>query len=94
MRNPWTTVFSLLDQVKDHEFVFLKHNGTVYAYKVSKREVVSPDDVHVIRDDTLDHNQLALMTCTPVGTTLNRLIVYAEPVAVEDTSPDESTVRP
>ncbi len=80
MRNPWTKVFALLDQVRDGDLVFLKRDGQAYAYVVTGREVVAPDKVSVIRDQTLDRNQLALMTCTPVGTSLNRLVLYAEPV--------------
>lgn len=83
MHNPWTKVFALLDKVADGDLVFVKRNGQAYAYVVTKRETVAPDKVDVIRDEHLDHNQLALMTCTPVGTSLNRLVLYAEPVATE-----------
>jgi LPXTG-site transpeptidase (sortase) family protein len=62
--------------------VYLRTDGETFAYKMKASEVVTPSDVHVVRDDALDRNQLALMTCTPVGTTLNRLIVYAERIAV------------
>lgn len=86
LKNPWTKVFSLLDHVNDGDLVFLKMDGQSYAYKVTHREVVSPKDVDVIRNEQLDHNQLALMTCTPVGTSLNRLILYAEPVPIADDS--------
>ena len=82
-KNSWTKVFALLDQVKPGDLIFLKDGDTAYGYRVTKSEVVSPDDVQVVRDASLDHNQLALMTCTPVGTTLNRLIVYAEPVVLQ-----------
>lgn len=82
MNNPWTKVFSLLDQTTENDLVYLKYNGTLYVYRITEREVVSPYDVRVLQDDTLERNQLALMTCTPVGTNLNRLVVYAEPVDV------------
>lgn len=81
-KNPWTKVFALLDKVKNGDYIFLQKDGKVYAYQVASQEVVTPRDVQVVRDDQLNHNQLTLMTCTPVGTTLNRLIVYAEPVGV------------
>lgn len=87
LKNPWTKVFALLDKTNDGDLIFLKMDGKTYGYRITKREVVSPKDVYVIRDEHLDHNQLALMTCTPVGTSLNRLVVYAEPVpTVVDTS--------
>lgn len=87
LHNPWTKVFALLDQTHDGDLVFLRKNGKTYGYRITHREVISPSDVAVIRDEHLDHNQLALMTCTPVGTSLNRLVLYAEPVpTVVDTS--------
>lgn len=82
LKNPWTKVFALLDHVNDGDLVFLKMNGKTYAYQVTHSEIVSPKEVNVIRDEQLNHNQLALMTCTPVGTSLNRLVLYAEPVSI------------
>lgn len=82
--NPWTKVFSLLDQVEPGDSVFIARDGQVYEYTVTREEVVKPSDVHVVRDETLTTNQLVLMTCTPVGTTLNRLIVIADPVATHN----------
>jgi LPXTG-site transpeptidase (sortase) family protein len=83
LKNPWTRVFALLDQANDGDLVFLKVDDKTYAYQITHRETITPQDVSVIRDKQLDHNQLALMTCTPVGTALNRLVLYAEPVATE-----------
>lgn len=80
--NPWTRVFALLDKLKTDDVIYLRKDDKVFAYRVTNSIVVSPDEVGVVRDETLRHNQLALMTCTPVGTTLNRLIVFAEPLAV------------
>lgn len=82
-KNPWTTVFAVLDQVEVGDLIFLNDGSKTYGYRITATEVVTPKDVHVVRDETLDRNQLALMTCTPVGTTLNRLIVYAEPVVLQ-----------
>ncbi len=82
-RNPWTRVFALLDKLKNDDLIFVRRTDQVFAFKVTGSTIVSPDQVQVVRDEALDHNQLALMTCTPVGTTLNRLIVFAEPLRVE-----------
>ncbi len=77
--NPWTKVFSLLDKVEPGDAVFVARDGQVYEYTVTREEVVTPQDVQVVRDESLTTNQLVLMTCTPVGTTLNRLLVIADP---------------
>ncbi len=84
--NPWTKVFALLDHLEPNDLIFLKHEGVTYGYRVTGEEIVAPSDVHVVRDETLTTNQLTLMTCTPVGTTLNRLIIYAEPIPVARTT--------
>lgn len=76
-RNPWTKVFSVLDRLAPSDEVFVRKDEKIYRYRVTGSEVVRPTEVRVVRDETLTQNQLALMTCTPVGTTLNRLIVYA-----------------
>lgn len=81
-RNPWTSVFVLLDKLQDGDLIFLKSQAQTYAYRVVRREVVPPSRVDVIRDERVQINELALMTCTPVGTSLNRLVVYAEPVLI------------
>ncbi|MBI4022949.1 sortase [Candidatus Berkelbacteria bacterium] len=78
--NPWTKVFALLDKLDPGDQILLNWAGTVYQYRMTGSEVVSPKDVQVLRDDALPSNQLVLMTCTPVGTTLNRLLIIAEPM--------------
>ena len=83
LNNPWTKVFVLLDKLADGDLIFLQTSDHVYAYKVVRREIVSPATVSVIRDERVGINELALMTCTPIGTTLNRLVVYAEPIVIE-----------
>ena len=48
-------------------------------YKVVEKKEVKPTDVSVLDQPT--HERLAtLMTCTPIGTTLRRLIVIAQEI--------------
>ncbi len=81
-RNQWTSVFVLLDKLNDGNYIFLKYQNQTFAYRVVRREIVPPSRVDVIRDERVQLNELALMTCTPIGTSLNRLVVYAEPVPI------------
>jgi sortase A len=71
-------VFALLHQVVVGDTVVVYHNQEKYQYKVYQIEVVMPDQVDVLAQAGGD--RLTLITCTPVGTNLKRLIVLAKPV--------------
>jgi len=67
-------VFSLLGKLEPNDDIIIVYNKKRYAYKVDKKEVVSPQDVQVL---TTKYSKLTLITCWPIGTTLKRLVVYA-----------------
>jgi len=80
---PWhmtrtNTPFVKLSQIKMGEKIFLSKDGKLYSYKVVKKITVSPSDVSFLED--LSPEQLLLQTCTPPGTALKRLIVFAEKI--------------
>ncbi len=70
-------VFALLHEVVIGDTVIVYHNQKKYYYQVYKTEVVTPDQVDVLAQ--AGENRLTLITCTPVGTNLKRLIVFARP---------------
>ena len=69
-------VFALLPQIKIGDEIEVWQNERKFTYRVSDKKEVSPRDVGVL-ENTQDY-RLTLMTCTPVGTALHRLIVTAE----------------
>ena len=71
-------VFSLLNRLVIGDFVYLKYQNKIYAYKIGEIKVVDPTDLSVLNQ--AGESRLTLMTCTPVGTTLNRLILVADQV--------------
>jgi sortase A len=71
-------VFALLHQVNVGDTIIVYHEQKKYTYKVSDKVVVHPDQVDVLTQNGED--KLTLITCTPVGTALNRLVVTAKPV--------------
>ncbi|MGL5831434.1 MAG: sortase, partial [Candidatus Altimarinota bacterium] len=71
-------VFALLHQVSVGDEVVVYQDQKKYKYVVYEKKVVSPSQVEVLTQDGSD--RLTLITCTPVGTDLNRLIVLAKPV--------------
>jgi len=79
---PWIAgdyndVFARLWQVNKWDIIFSYYGQKKYKYKIIEKKVVKPTDVWVLKSDDTK-KQLTLMTCWPVWTTLNRLILIAE----------------
>lgn len=68
-------VFALLDRLQPGDTFYLVNGGVRYSYRVSSSRVVRPDDISVLAQ-TLEPT-VTLITCTPVGTSWNRLVVTA-----------------
>jgi LPXTG-site transpeptidase (sortase) family protein len=71
-------VFALLDNLEDGDDIIVFYNQKRYTYKVTDRATVKPGDVKVLESRDPSKKELSLMTCWPVGTTLERLIIFAE----------------
>jgi len=69
----YNQVFALMDRLTAGDLVYVYSQGERYIYRVSKSFVVNPNQVEVLAPS--DKAILTLMTCTPVGTNLRRLIV-------------------
>ena len=54
------------------------YNQKKFIYKVTDRATVKPGDVKTLESRDPEKKELSLMTCWPVGTTLERLIIFAE----------------
>jgi len=74
-------IFALLDKLSNGDYIYIKYNDIIYSYRVSDLKVVSPSQVEVL--NSANESKLSLMTCVPVGTSLNRLIVTAMPVSLD-----------
>lgn len=92
-------IFAQLDKVQPGDTIYANYQGTRYTYVVTKKEVVLPSEVNKLVYPT-DKPLLTLITCTPLGTALKRLLVTAEQVnpspataaAPTDTSNSASSV--
>ncbi len=71
-------VFALLHQVNVGDQIVVYHEQQKYYYEVYEKKVVKPSQVEVLTQK--GDERLTLITCTPVGTALNRLIVLAKPI--------------
>ena len=73
-------IFARLDQLIEGDTFYVNYLGTRYTYSITKKEVVKPTDVHKLVYET-DKPVMTLITCVPLGTAQNRLLVTAEQVS-------------
>jgi len=76
-------VFVLLDKLAPGDLVTIDYNQVRYTYQVTGSQIVDPTDVAVLNPTPTP--TLTLITCSPPGTSLRRLVVTAKQV-----SPDPS----
>ncbi len=67
-------VFATLSQMEVGDRYYVYYNQKKYAYQIDNKYEVLPSNVDVLYQPT-DKKISTLMTCTPVGTTLRRLII-------------------
>jgi len=77
---PWiegeyNDVFALLDKVVFDDEVVVYYGQEKYTYKIRTKNVIRPGDVSVLKSNEKGGSQITLMTCWPIGTTLNRLVL-------------------
>ena len=73
-------VFLRLDQLQKGDYFYLNYNSKRYTYIVTDKKVISPSQVSELAIDT-SKPMATLVTCVPVGTSTNRLLVFGEQVA-------------
>lgn len=78
-------IFARLDQLEAGDSIYLNYEGKRYTYTVTKKKVVTPTEVGALVYPTTKP-ELTLITCTPLGTSLNRLLVTAEQVSPSPTA--------
>ncbi len=69
-------VFGLLHELKPKDRIYIFYNQKQYAYEVFDIRVVKPTEIDVLGQT--NDERLTLITCTPLGTNLKRLIITAK----------------
>ena len=87
--NPYRFIFSGLERLTDGDLIYINYEGTRYTYSVIKRQVVAPSNVAAL-DMQTDKPLITLITCTPLGTSKNRLLVTGEQISPSYEDADES----
>jgi len=79
----YKTIFSNLHKLENTDIIEVEYNGKIYKYEVFDKKILAPEDVNPLSTITpayLNEKTISLMTCTPPGTTLKRLIVGARQI--------------
>jgi len=75
----YNAVFYRLDELTKGDMVTVWYLGKKYDYQVMGSQVYTPDNIEVFKTKP-GEEKLYLVTCTPRGTTKNRLVVEANRV--------------
>ena len=70
----YLSIFSTLPTVNLGEEVTVKYDGRTYVYQIEEKFEVKPSDTWVL-EARYDDSYITLITCTPPGTYLRRLVV-------------------
>lgn len=81
-------IFVQLEKLSVGDTIYANYNGVRYTYSITKMQTVKPTEIGALIYET-NKPELTLITCTPIGTALNRLLVTAEQV-----SPDPGSAAP
>jgi sortase A len=84
-------VFVQLDKLEIGDTFYLNYNSTRYTYSVTEKKVILPTEVSSLVIDT-DKPIATLVTCTPVGTALKRLVIMAEQISPDPSSKPASPI--
>jgi len=82
VQSQYNDVFALLDTLSTGDEVIVFYNQQKFVYTITDRAIVKPGDMNTLNARDPKKKELSLMTCWPVGTTLERIILFAE--LVED----------
>ncbi len=80
-------VFVQLEKLEKGDVFYLNYNGVRHTYRITEKKVIDPTQVGELVIDS-DKPLATLVTCTPPGTALKRLVVIGEQI-----SPDPSTAQ-
>jgi sortase A len=76
-------IFSGLTRLTNGDLIYMDYNGTRYSYRVTGANTVEPSDSAALRriaNENPGKPMITLITCTPLGTSKYRLLVYGEQI--------------
>lgn len=76
-------IFSGLTRMGGGDLIYMDYNSQRYTYRVTGTRTVDPSDVGALRTIANENSgkpMITLITCTPLGTSKYRLLVYGEQI--------------
>jgi len=73
---PYAKIFADLNDLSDTDEIKINYHGREYGYTVTSKNIVEATDISPLQKTNTE--QLTLMTCWPIGTDQERLIVIAK----------------
>lgn len=86
-------IFAPLEKLQVGDPIYVNYQQKRYTYRVSSTKVVAPTDVSALTTDN-SKPVITLITCTPLGTATNRLLVFADQVNPDPVTAAASAVTP
>lgn len=78
-------IFAQLEKLQVGDSIYANYQGKRYTYTITQKEIVLPNEVNKLTYAT-NEPVLTLITCTPLGTALKRLLVTAKQVSPDPAS--------
>jgi len=77
IKSNYNQVFALLPKLEINDKIVVTYSGVKYVYQVYDKFIIKPSEISVLKPIE-NKTILSLMSCVPLGTNINRLIVRAE----------------
>lgn len=84
--------FVLLDRMQAGDVIYMHYEGKRYIYRVTDKKIITPSEFSALHLNN-GKPMLTLVTCTPPGTALKRLLVYAEQISPDPAAAIQPTVN-
>jgi sortase A len=94
--NQYKFIFAGLPRLEGKDLIYINYQSKRYTYAVTSTRVVNPNEVEALTEHQ-DKPILTLITCVPLGTSRNRLLVFAEQINPDPdaaTAPAETPTEP
>lgn len=75
-KGKYNQIFANLDKLATGDLIYIYYENEKFIYRVNQSYIVKPNQVEVL--DPSNKPILTLMTCSPVGTNLRRLIIQSD----------------
>lgn len=78
IQSEYNDVFALIDTLAIGDEIIVYYNQQTFIYRITDRSIVKPWDTDVLAARDSSKKEISLMTCWPVGTALERYIIFGE----------------